>query len=173
MEPNAGAKGGKGWGETAGKSIKEGRERGGSLGNLEDFVRRKRDLEEEDGKNKEAFRASKKTVRSPERKMGGNGDMLEGLIRGLINESRDMWDRLEVSLENIRNELGEWKLREERWKKEKEEIVGRLDKLKKKLEGGGEGKVKELDRGLEDVQRRLRKVEGKKGKLGDEEGEGD
>ncbi|KMQ83326.1 hypothetical protein RF55_20333 [Lasius niger] len=41
------------------------------------------------------------------------------------------------------------------------------------MEGGGEAKLKELDRGLEDVQRRLRKVEGKKGKLGDEEGGGD
>ncbi|KMQ84080.1 dna polymerase iii subunit alpha [Lasius niger] len=120
MEANAGAKGGKGWGETAGKSIKEGRERGGSLGNLEDFVRRKRDLEEEDGKNKEAFRASKKTVRSPERKMGGNGDMLEELIRGLISESRDRWERLEVNLEDIKKELGEWKLRKERWKKKED-----------------------------------------------------
>ncbi|KMQ87301.1 axoneme-associated protein gasp-180 [Lasius niger] len=97
--------------------------------------------------------------------------MLEGLIRRLISESRDRWERLEVSLEDIRKELGEWKLREERRKKEKEEIVGQLDKLEKKLEGRGEGKVEELDRGLEDLQRRLRKVEGKKGKL--EDGGGD
>ncbi|KMQ89990.1 hypothetical protein RF55_10306 [Lasius niger] len=135
MESGTGAKGGKGWGEIAGKSIKEGWERGDSLWNLEDFVRRKRELEEEEGKRKEVSRASKKTVRSPEGKMGGNREMLKGLIRGLVNKSRDKWEILEVSLEDKRKKLVEWKITEKRWKKEKEEIVERLDNLEKKWEG--------------------------------------
>lgn len=46
MEPNAGIKSGKGVGEMVGKSIRGGRERGGSLGNIEDFVKRKRESDE-------------------------------------------------------------------------------------------------------------------------------
>lgn len=68
-------------------------------------------------------------MRSPERE---KGEGLEGLIRDLMEESRERWGRVESSLEVIRRELEELKGREERWKLEKEEIKVRLDTLEKK-----------------------------------------
>lgn len=67
------------------------RERGRSLGSIEDFVKRKRVEGRKGGKGeeREVFQKSKKTVRSPEMREGEAGIRLEGLIREMREEARD------------------------------------------------------------------------------------
>ncbi|CAL1680935.1 unnamed protein product [Lasius platythorax] len=64
--------------------------------------------------------------------MGDKGERIEGLIRELMEESRNRWERMEASLGDIRRDLEEWKMREEGWMVEKEEIKERLNNLERK-----------------------------------------
>ncbi|KMQ88293.1 hypothetical protein RF55_12247 [Lasius niger] len=86
-------------------------------------------------------------MRSPERE---KGEGLEGLIRDLMEESRERWGRVESSLEVIRRELEELKGREERWKLEKEEI-----KKKNILIKGLKVEGKDADKEIEELCRKL------------------
>ncbi|KYN18579.1 hypothetical protein ALC57_09108 [Trachymyrmex cornetzi] len=127
----------------------------GSSGDLEKFLKRKREsegAEEGGGKLEEIFRRSKKTIRSPV-KMGEEGGMKE-LLKEMRDELREglMGVRKEIreeqremmrkELERLREKLRD---REEKWKREKGEMMNRLKALEGELGeltvGSGEWKA--------------------------------
>lgn len=139
--------------------------RSGSVGTIEELLKRKRETEGlgkgGKGEEEEVLHQTKKAQRSPIGKgaKGGEGG-LEGMMRGMMEETRFIWSRVEESLGEIRRELEEMKRREGEWKLEKERLMERMDMLEKKLER------REGDRDTEGIG----KLEKRVGKL-EEEGE--
>jgi len=158
-------------GELRGK----GRERRGSDGSWEVW-KRKRELEEEfekegeqeRGRAEEIFQKSKKTPRSPEKRGEDGGETLAGMMREWMEECKERWKKVEVSMNAIRGEMEDMRRREERWRKEKKEMEKRLEDLEEKwrqgLSMGGGGK------GWEELEKRvevLEKGDGAKGEGGE------
>jgi len=133
------------------EKIREGRERRGSTGSLEDYRKRKREMQREEGENKEdIFKRNNRTQRSPpggdnrERDVVGmfkewkeelKREMREGM-RGIKKELRKITEKqkeeLKREMEGIREELA---IKEEIWRREKEEMRVRMEKMERELEG--------------------------------------
>lgn len=137
--------------------IKHSKERKGSVGDISEFLKKKR--EREDNKNEEdaTFRSSKIIVRSPksmgerkeEDRKGWKRELREELRKDIITgikllgeeireDLREIKDGLvgqgegiKKELEKIREEFGE---REREWEEEKREMRGRIENLERKLE---------------------------------------
>jgi len=133
------------------EKIREGKERRGSTGSIEDYRKRKREMQREEGENKEViFKRSNRTKRSPpggddrEEDMAGmfkewkeelKREMREGM-RGIKEELRkiaeEQKEEMKREMEGIREELA---IREEAWRREKEEMRVRMEKMERELEG--------------------------------------
>ncbi|KYN18103.1 hypothetical protein ALC57_09611 [Trachymyrmex cornetzi] len=127
--------------------------------------------EAEEGNMEEAFRSSKKTLRSPV-KMGEEGEMKKLLreMRGMRKEIREVVEgqkeMMRKEVERIKEELRE---REEKWQREKGEMMERLKVLEGELWkmtiGAGEREGEEVKKGegekiwLERIRRLERKSE--------------
>lgn len=129
-----------------------GRERRGSMGDIEEHFKRKRNEEEED-----IFKKSRKVGRSPTGKEEGGlmkemfrelrEELREGL-KGVREEIREVAegqkDAMRKEVEKMKDDL---KVREEKWNREREEMRGRIQELERVVEGmklekekgGGEG----------------------------------
>ncbi|KYN12357.1 hypothetical protein ALC57_15471, partial [Trachymyrmex cornetzi] len=174
--------------------MKMEKDRRGSTGELAMFMKRKREGEggeSEDRKMEETFRRSKKTLRSPV-KIGEGGEMKEILeelkelkemrvemregLKGMskeiraeeVAEGQKEWMRKEM--EKVKEEL---RVKEEKWQREKGEMLERLKELEGELgkmkvvagEGKGEGRKEregekvEKGEGKEIWMERIRRLE--------------
>lgn len=136
--------------EGGGIKRKKGKERNGSLGNIEDLLKRKRDVIEKNGEEgMDVFKRSNKIVKSPEK--GGEEEDEKGELRRLIlemrEEVRDMTGKLSVKIkeqgEGIKEEVEELmknyreqmeKRREEKELREDMEKMKRMEGLEKTIE---------------------------------------
>ncbi|KYN24368.1 hypothetical protein ALC57_04030 [Trachymyrmex cornetzi] len=122
-----------------------GKGKRGSTGDLEKFLKRKRNGEgvvEGGGKLEEIFR-SKKTIRSPVKmeEEGGMKELLkemrDELREGLMGVRKEIREAVEGQRQMMRKELGrlreKLREREEKWKREKREMMDRLKALEGEL----------------------------------------
>lgn len=128
-------------------------ERAGSVGMIEDWLKRKRDELRRRGEIK-AFQKSRKIQRSPvkAKKEKGNLGLILQEIRALRLEGRKNREEVKEAVEEMRKEIGEMKekmrMEEGEWRKKRKEMRGRLEKLewqmKEREESKGEGKMEGL-----------------------------
>lgn len=134
------------------------RERRGSTGGLEEFLRGKRGRVEEKGEEEVIFKTSKKTASSP---TGRKLEDLESIIRewskeikevleeargirgikeemikmkDLREEVREQGSYVSREVEEMRREIKELREREEKWQGERRELKGRIENLERKME---------------------------------------
>ncbi|XP_017877439.1 golgin subfamily A member 6-like protein 22 [Ceratina calcarata] len=153
--------------------IRERGDLGGSYGDLTELWKRKRQMAEEEEQVEQEeewmFRKSKRVVRSPEGKVGGEGNVEELLRewREWRKETRKDMGELKERMAAVGAEVG--KLREdmrrgeERWRKEKERMEERL--------GEAEGKLRELEgarRRMEEMSKSVVNLEKERGREGGE-----
>jgi len=146
------------------KTLK-GKERRGSTGSSEDYKKRKREMLGVDGEREEdIFKKSNRVLRSPIRGEEIEGELVrmfkkwreemkkemrEGMreikkdIRKIAEEQKE---ELKREVEGIREKLA---VREENWRREREEFRVRLEKLERELKGvkGKKGKEEKLMKG--------------------------
>lgn len=128
------------------------RERGGSLGNIEKMLKRKREMVEG-----EVFKVSRKTLRSPSKGKGseggdrrddeeierGNGGGYEGAkgIKDWSEDLRRMKEEVKEGIKEQRKELkrelkevrSEFRKSDERWEREREDSRTRVRELEEKV----------------------------------------
>ncbi|XP_029155012.1 uncharacterized protein PF11_0207-like, partial [Nylanderia fulva] len=129
-----GGKGAEGGG-IIGSVGKKGKERSGSLGNIEDLLKRKkRELEEKTGEGSgEIFKRSNKTTRSPEKggEEDGEKEEIKRLLQDMWQEMREIREEIKEQGERIRGEMEEirrdYKIQMERWKREKKEMIENME----------------------------------------------
>jgi len=151
--------------------IREGRERRSSTGCLEEYGKRKREMSgEEGGSKEEIFKRSIRTTRSPPRGEDREEEMVgrmnewkeeikrelrEGM-RGVKEEIRkiaeEQKEELKREMEGLREELA---VKDEMWRREREEMRVRMQKMERELEGL-RGKA---GRGKEDTEERAEREE--------------
>ncbi|XP_053985486.1 uncharacterized protein LOC128879936 [Hylaeus volcanicus] len=158
-----------------------GRERTGSLGNIEDLLNRGKRKEREGEEEMEAreveeiFKRSKKVERTPE-KLGIGKAELEQMLRGLMEGMRKnigedlkkVGKGVEEGREEMLRQLSEMK---ESWERERAELRGKIEMLEKKVqrlelkekkeEGGetGEEERRELSKKVRELVIRINKKE--------------
>jgi len=153
-------------------------ERRGSMGDMEEMLKKKWEATEgkgdgNKGEEEGGFKRSNKTVRSPVEKGGGEDlgrmmreikrEMREG-IRGVKEEIREMArEQKEVLREEIEKMKEDLRDREERWNREKKDIQEKIERMEKEIE---ELKVEGRVRGKEGEER---EVKGRKEKESEEE----
>jgi len=160
-----------------GKGAKGLRERCGSVGSVEEMLKRKREDLKEDGREEwgDIFKRSNKTGRSPEQ----IGDKVEGTVgemmavwrremEEVIREMREVKEGIKEQGGELRREMEEmrreFREQERRWIEERgemrrsirslEEKVEVLEK-KKLVEGGGEEKGEEIEKRLRGMERKI------------------
>lgn len=156
------------------KRMKLKSERAGSVGMIEDWLKRKRDeSEKEEGEGGEikTFQKGRKIQRSPikAKKEEGNLELILQEIRALRLEGRKDREELEGAVEEMRKEIGEMKeemrMEEGEWRKERKELRGRLEKLEREMkereESKGEGR-------MEGLGGRIERLENKRQENGEE-----
>lgn len=135
----------------------ETRQRSGSHGDIGDLLNRKKEIFGEGGSGKEEiFKASKKTVRSPDVKKKGEV-ALEELMRRMMSE---LMGEIKKNGEELKEVKEGMRKQEEGFRREMEILRKELRKRKKKEMGKG---LKELDRRTKDMEN---KMEGKEKEVG-------
>jgi len=136
------------------------KERRGSTGSLEDYRKKKREVQGEEREcSEDILKKSNKMLRSPIKRDGKEGDLAEILkewreemkremregIRGIREDIRKMAEEQKEEIKREVEEIrGEIAVREENWRKERDELRERLERMENKLERekgkGGKGR---------------------------------
>jgi len=88
------------------RGTKQSKERKGSIGDISEFFKKKRDREEGENGEESAFRSSKIVVRSPQKGKGKREEDMEEWERKLRKEVRkDITAGLKILGEEIREEI--------------------------------------------------------------------
>lgn len=144
----------------SGGIVGKARERCMSAGNLDEFIRRKRNLgdvirEEE----LESFKRSNMTKRSPEKRKGvkdergeeGSTDWrkeLEEAVKEVMKEMRDgMREFVKIIRDEVEGMRKEGKERERKWEEDRRKMENRIEKMEEKIRELSEGR--EIERGRE------------------------
>lgn len=124
-----------------------GRERLGSMGNIEELIGKgkgSREIWRGEEEIEDIFKRNKRTQRTPE-KLGMRREDMEKMFRKLgenmrkviESEIQKMGERMEEGREELRNQIKEMK---ESWEKERRMLRGRLEELQRKMERLERGK---------------------------------
>ena len=152
----------------------------GSIGEITELWKRKRENEEQshgEERGIEAFQKSRNVGRSPEEKREG-GDIerlimeMRAEMRNDLKEVKDQGREAREERAVIRMKMEEW---EEKWRREKKEWADRLERVEKRLEEveREEEKIKEMEERLKNLEMRRKKDDGVgEGRRGEGEGKG-
>ncbi|XP_076686107.1 uncharacterized protein LOC143378236 [Andrena cerasifolii] len=140
---------------------------GGSIGEIAELWKRKREKEEQghgEESGIEAFQKSRKVGRSPEGEREGGG--IERLLKEMraemrkdLKEVKEQGREAREDMASLREKMEEW---EEKWRREKKELGNRMERVEKRLEEveREEEKIKEMEERLKNLEMRRKKKEG-------------